>query len=76
MEAVIELYKCAWNIMDTYTCQPPNYTPLLSDRSVHSPKMFQKFQCLFKLPKDYLNSLKGYYINVAKKALNILQIKE
>jgi hypothetical protein len=41
MEAVIELYKCAWNTVDTYTCQPPNYTPLLSDCSVHSPTSLQ-----------------------------------
>jgi hypothetical protein len=37
MEAVIELYKCAWNTVDTYTHQPPNYTPMLGDRSMHSP---------------------------------------
>jgi hypothetical protein len=37
MEAIIELYKCAWNTVDTYTCQPLNYTPLLGDRSVRPP---------------------------------------
>jgi hypothetical protein len=37
MEVVIELYKCAWNAVDTYTPKPSNYTPLLGDRSVHSP---------------------------------------
>jgi hypothetical protein len=37
MEAVTKLYKYAWNTMDTYTPEPPNYTPLLGDRSVHSP---------------------------------------
>jgi hypothetical protein len=37
MTTLIELYKCAWNTVDTYTRQLPNYTPLLGDRSVHSP---------------------------------------
>jgi hypothetical protein len=62
MEAVIELYKCAWNIVDTYTCQPPNYTPLLGDRSVHSSTT-QNCQ-LETLPRVQLLSQMFYFSHI------------